>query len=1576
MKKCPSDPQIAISEQEAIKNAMIFNEKERCFYSPMPWKSSPSILGNNTEVAIKSHQNLKKKAHRNELHPPMIKETFQSMLSNEFIIKTDLLPPGNGLDDGLRNHIQSIPNKHFTVNTIVYKPSSTSTKTRITWDGTRKTNRNSPPINSILMSGNPQYNLTKMLLNWKLRPFALSTDISKFFNRIKVQPKDRPYLNILWTESLDPNTLPDAYTMLSHTFGYASTSAIARAAIDLIHDKSIARNLLELARALSFIYVDDVNTSLWSYKELQELKTQLKDILESHGFPVKGWAISNSKPDPSLSEHEYCTVGGWLWFSEEDTIQLAVPPIFSGDKKKGSFKENTKFLHSNPTHKEIMDFYKHIPVTLPHIVSRTAMLFDMSGMAAPLIVMGNYVARKALADTKANETSQVSEQTKNLFITYLHLVSKFGSLKFPRSLKRADQEQKATLLTFADSSALAWMVVIFLLRIDKNKQFFTEFLYSTGGLNPASRTIPRSELHSYGKAADVVESLKDILENLVDNKYLIADNKIAFYWILNRAKKASLYVQNRVFKVSATFKDSQLLWIPTHSNPADIGTRPASLEAQFHHLEDGKFFRTGPTFLQQGIESAIAENHLIPMQSIKSQVEQEIMDEILDIDPTESSNIDANSFDMIHTKQNATDSIMIINFSDPDFLSKVEQVQDFSNYLICPLKRNYTSFHMSLTVLFRAINQFLTPSESRTTSEAVTKRFQSMKSRIISPIGDNVFSITVQHSLPDHEIPDKHIPQLTVHDIQPLRSYAPHLPSDPISRANLLQWLKYPGILKIVRLARSIQIEYDSPASEASSQKIKNILITLTRNSSILASSSAGPVACSVTLSTMFSGVQSNRSAIVNPFLQTYLSGTKTRRPILKVVRSLITNPYNWPTVPRWSISQLFTAETIKVFSKVTDRYLNTLSSREVEHFIPRKTLHKIATKIENIWCAKNKALSLNSQLNRDLINPVLRFNKSPLTIALAKHSHTELDKKFINRSTSSTHIGWKENEFRFQKYGIIYRGSQIFKQIDQSCLQCEQRRQLKFSVHMGLAHPCIFTQIRIFRYIAADLKGPYVLPSGKSTYILVLICIQTKYCEAIVINNRSAATILEAFNVVFSLFSSPHRIVTDKEGGIVKIANELQTINDSLIADHEVTIEFIPAGSHHFSGLVERKIRQISCLLGTLDMTCTDMSEIKFCNTVRIIVNYLNTIPYLVQFVGGTDMLVASGINEYPIELQYISPLSWFNPRIENCFHPVFIPSINHVQQSLLENLGLLQRTYTLDLLPKLLLTLDRKRLNTSDSIQPGQMVLIHTSEVKNKHSKAVLAQVTEAKPGRDNVVRIVTLKYFKANSCKIVNNRLVGRPIFISRGVETLSRLNQSALQPCKVSEYLHRNCKVDHTNQDPVHRPGQDIVEQDNQEQPCNTPTDHSSDPIPPEELDPDHNTTIWIEESDTNITVPQPHARVPDYPAEGVAPLPDIETQLHNPQQVIPGMADQQSMNLPNEPQVSNQIMPTVPDNKTESLPDRVEEEVDEIQGGVEHTGDTTVDPDFVPSENTPVGDNQVRQLTRNRKPRVYEGFLMY
>merc|ERR1712002_18427 len=102
------------------------------------------------------------------------------MVDNKFVINTSDLPPGNGVNDGLRRHITDNPNSHFTVNTIVFKPSSTSTKTRITNDATRKTSKNSPSINSILMTGNPQLSITNMILSWRLKSHALSTDISKY----------------------------------------------------------------------------------------------------------------------------------------------------------------------------------------------------------------------------------------------------------------------------------------------------------------------------------------------------------------------------------------------------------------------------------------------------------------------------------------------------------------------------------------------------------------------------------------------------------------------------------------------------------------------------------------------------------------------------------------------------------------------------------------------------------------------------------------------------------------------------------------------------------------------------------------------------------------------------------------------------------------------------------------------------------------------------------------------------------------------------------------------------------------------------------------------------------------------------------------------------------------------------------------------------------------------------------------------------------------------------------------------------------------------------------------------------
>ena len=188
------------------------------------------------------------------------------------------------------------------------------------------------------------------------------------------------------------------------------------------------------------LYIDDINTSVDSETELHKLKRDITKIMTEHGFPLKGFAISNSKPDESLSENDFTMIAGWKWYSESDTMQLAIPPIFIGEKKKGLFSKNTKFLHDNPTRQEIVEFYKDQNITLPHIVSRTAMLFDMAGFSTPLAILGNYVARLALEYIKGNQQKAVSDHIREAFLTYLYLASEFATLpfKYCLTLKRMD----------------------------------------------------------------------------------------------------------------------------------------------------------------------------------------------------------------------------------------------------------------------------------------------------------------------------------------------------------------------------------------------------------------------------------------------------------------------------------------------------------------------------------------------------------------------------------------------------------------------------------------------------------------------------------------------------------------------------------------------------------------------------------------------------------------------------------------------------------------------------------------------------------------------------------------------------------------------------------------------------------------------------------------------------------------------------------------------------------------------------------------------------------------------------------
>ena len=100
-------------------------------------------------------------------------------------------------------------------------------------------------------------------------------------------------------------------------------------------------------------------------------------------------------------------------------MRLKTPLIFLGKKQKGRYKDGTRFLHNPNSKQTIADVYVDYPVTLAHILSRTASLYDQAGAVSPIAGYGRWITRLALVESKGTFLQAVSDQTKTLFIDYL-----------------------------------------------------------------------------------------------------------------------------------------------------------------------------------------------------------------------------------------------------------------------------------------------------------------------------------------------------------------------------------------------------------------------------------------------------------------------------------------------------------------------------------------------------------------------------------------------------------------------------------------------------------------------------------------------------------------------------------------------------------------------------------------------------------------------------------------------------------------------------------------------------------------------------------------------------------------------------------------------------------------------------------------------------------------------------------------------------------------------------------------------------------------------------------------------------
>lgn len=223
--------------------------------------------------------------------------------------------------------------RYFIPYQIVVRPSSTTTKVRVVFNASART-EDSLSLNDILMKGPPvQPDILTILTKFRKHQIAFITDIQQMYHQIQIHADDSKLQKILWRYNLEEPM--KEYELTTLTYGTTPASFIAMKCLDVIA-QDIKNEFPDAARAIkSNFYMDDLMTGANTIDAAIELQEQIHSSLLKYCFPLRKY-VSNS-PDlmkqldkdlvrstnkVNLSFNNEVLVLGLIWIPSTDQFQI------------------------------------------------------------------------------------------------------------------------------------------------------------------------------------------------------------------------------------------------------------------------------------------------------------------------------------------------------------------------------------------------------------------------------------------------------------------------------------------------------------------------------------------------------------------------------------------------------------------------------------------------------------------------------------------------------------------------------------------------------------------------------------------------------------------------------------------------------------------------------------------------------------------------------------------------------------------------------------------------------------------------------------------------------------------------------------------------------------------------------------------------------------------------------------------------------------------------------------------------------------------------------------------------------
>jgi len=521
----------------------------------LPFKTTNKQLGDSRSAALKRLMALERRFRTNANL-----ESEYNRIIKEYCERKYLTVLDNVDGDG-----------YYMPHHPVFKESSNTTKIRVVFDASAKTNTGVSLNDLLLIGPTIQDKLFTHLIRFRTYRYVMTADIEKMYLQVLVHEQDRRYQRILWRidgmiKTLQFNTL---------TFGVASSPFLAIRVIKKLADDE--RDSYPLASKIlqTHLYVDDLLAGANSVDEARAIRNEIIELLKLGGFAIRQWASNDERLTSDLEAtalHTYYTIGkeqhlttlGVTWQALEDKIRYDVRKIKSTDK-----------------------------ITKRNILSEIAKIYDPLGLLGPVVMHAKKLMQNVWrCELKWDES--VPQDIHSAWISFRQQLDLINQIAFERRIS-LDDNHDIQLHGFCDASAVGYGACIYARSVNNNQTTNVRLLCAKSRVAPIKQmTMPRLELCGALLLSRLYKEVRDSLRDIQQFKITFwCDSTIVLHWIRMSPHSLNVFVSNRVSEIQGHTNPEDWRYVRTNENPADAISRGQDPRAFLRN----EIWFTGPKWL-------------------------------------------------------------------------------------------------------------------------------------------------------------------------------------------------------------------------------------------------------------------------------------------------------------------------------------------------------------------------------------------------------------------------------------------------------------------------------------------------------------------------------------------------------------------------------------------------------------------------------------------------------------------------------------------------------------------------------------------------------------------------------------------------------------------------------------------------------------------------------------------------------------------------------------------------------------------------------------------------------------------